>query len=463
MVSCFCSMKPFSLSIHIFRRDFRLNDNTALMAALEKSEQVMPVFIFDERQLNNPYRGNHSFQFMMNSLLELDQKLRAKGSRLYFFKGLAHEVIQELIESVKPNALFFNRDYTPFSRGRDEAIAKLCEQYKVALHVFGDALLNEPETVHKDDGSPYTVFTPFMKKARQHAVSEPLYNLYSNYYKLEIQTPSALNDPQSLLKSKNPNILLKGGRSEGLELLEHIEKLADYATQRDLPAVWGTSYLSAHHKFGTLSVRESYHKVLSFFGKDHPMINELYWRDFFTHIVWHFPHVLGHAFKSKYEDIGWTNNEEQFERWCMGTTGFPIVDAGMRELNATGYMHNRVRMIVASFLCKDLHIDWQWGERYFAQQLSDYDPAVNNGNWQWAASTGCDAQPYFRIFNPWSQQKKFDPQCIYIKKWVPELRMLSADAIHQLETKPTGILDYPHPMVNHSEQATAIKALFKAL
>jgi deoxyribodipyrimidine photo-lyase len=454
-------MKPFSISIHIFRRDLRLNDNTALMAALEKSELVIPVFIFDERQLDNPYRGHNAFQFMVTSLIELDQKLKAKGSKLYFFKGVTHEVIDQLIKKAKPEALFFNRDYTPFSRERDEAISEVCQKHNIELNVYADALLNEPEMVHKDDGNPYTVFTPFMKKARHNAVSEPEHNLQSNYYNKKIDAPSSFRAPKSLIKSHNQNLLVKGGRSEGIKLLEQLENMGDYETRRELPSVQGTSLLSAHHKFGTVSVRETYQKIASYFGKQHPMINELYWRDFFTHIVWHFPHVLGNAFRQKYDEIDWSHNEKNFERWSNGQTGFPIVDAGMRELVSTGYMHNRVRMITASFLTKDLHIDWRWGERFFANHLTDYDPAVNNGNWQWGASTGCDAQPYFRVFNPWNQQRRFDPECKYIKKWLPELKTCTAKQIHDIEKGKHPDTSYQKPMLDHKEEAVLAKEMFK--
>ncbi len=456
-------MKPFSVSIHIFRRDLRLNDNTALMAALDKSERVVPVFIFDEKQLDNPYRGHNSFEFMVNSLIELDQKLKAKGSQLYFFKGLTQEVISQLIEKLKPGALFFNRDYTPFSRKRDEAISKVCQKHNVELNVYADALLNEPEMVHKDDGKPYTVFTPFMKKARLNTISEPVHNLYPNYYNQKIDVPASFHSPKSLIKSHNQNLLVKGGRTEGLKLLEQVETMGDYETRRELPSVQGTSLLSAHHKFGTVSIRETYQKLVSYFEKQHPMVNELYWRDFFTHIVWHFPRVLGNAFREKYDKIEWSHNEQKFERWCKGETGFPIVDAGMRELVTTGYMHNRVRMIVASFLTKDLHIDWRWGERFFANHLTDYDPAVNNGNWQWGASTGCDAQPYFRIFNPWSQQRRFDSECKYIKKWLPELKHLSAQQIHNIEKEDCTAGKYPRPIIEHKTEALNAKMIFKSI
>ena len=454
-------MKPFTLSIHIFRRDLRLEDNTALIAALSQSEKVLPVFIFDERQLSNPFKGNKSFEFMLNSLSELNSALKEKGSQLYFFKGIAHEVINEILSTLKIDAVFVNRDYTPFSHERDDQIAQVCQQHGVNFSVFADALLSEPEQVHKSDGLPYTIFTPYMKRARLIEIPLPASNGFSNYFSEEINTPSRFHSPQQLLEKNNPNLLLKGGRNEGLKTLENIHSLYNYNEDRNLPAIKGTSLLSAHHKFGTISIRESYQKIESEFGKEHTLVNQLYWRDFFTHIVFHFPKVLGNAFRDKYNHIQWENNQAKFERWCNGQTGFPIVDAGMRELTTTGFMHNRVRMIVASFLTKDLHIDWRWGERFFAHHLIDYDPAVNNGNWQWAASTGCDAQPYFRIFNPWSQQLKFDPQCVYIKKWIPELSEFTAKEIHNLQNQTSSLKIYSVPMVDHKSAAQRAKQLFK--
>lgn len=454
-------MKPFSVSIHIFRRDLRLEDNTALIAGLSQSIKVIPVFIFDERQLNNPYKGNNSFEFLLNSLMELNQELRSKGSQLYIFRGIAHEVVEELASVLSIDAIFLNRDYTHFSKERDYAIAEVCQKHNIAFNSFADALLNEPEQVHKHDGKSYTVFTPFMKKARQLSVLKPQQNTFSNYFIGEIKTKSSFEKPALLLEKSNPNLLLKGGRNEGLRLLTESGKLTNYNEDRNFPAIKGTSLLSAHHKFGTISIRESYNQVSAKFGKEHTLINELYWRDFFTHIVYHFPHVLGHSFNSKYENIPWNNDEKKFEKWCNGQTGFPIVDAGMRELVTTGFIHNRVRMVVASFLTKDLHIDWRMGERFFANHLIDYDPAVNNGNWQWAASTGCDAQPYFRIFNPWSQQLKFDPECAYIKKWVPELKTLTTKEIHNLEKSSSLSAKYPRAMVDHKTQAEHIKSIFK--
>lgn len=247
-------------------------------------------------------------------------------------------------------------------------------------------------------------------------------------------------------------------------ILNEIDRFSTYMKVRDFPAKAGTTKLSAHLKFGTVSIREVYYAIKNRFGADHPLIRQLYWRDFYTQIGYHFPRVFKRSFRSKYDKLDWNYNETAFHRWCEGLTGFPIVDAGMRELNRTGYMHNRVRMIVASFLIKDLHIDWRWGERYFAQKLVDYDPAVNNGNWQWAASTGCDPVPYFRIFNPWLQQRKFDPNCEYIKENVPELRSFPPSIIHNLEkVQPDDLKNYPPPMVDHTTVKELTKAMFKSV
>lgn len=441
-------------SLFIFRRDLRLEDNTALIEALKASKSVIPCFIFDPRQLQSPYSSNRSISFMVQSLIELSKSLREKKGRLYFFSGEAEEVVEALLKQEKIQALYINKDYTPFSKKRDEALLKLCQINQCEFHAFDDALLNAPGEVLKDDNTPYTVFTPFFKKAQLKKVKEPNLELPKKFCNDEIEGCKELSFLDDLIVS--PSKEHPGGRSHGLKLLFDIENLKDYQENRNFPALRQTSNLSPHHKFGTVSIRETYHRVLELFGKKHTLISELYWRDFYTHIAFHFPYVFGKSFQKKYEKISWKNDEKQFQKWKEGQTGFPIVDAGMRQLNSTGWMHNRVRMIVASFLVKDLHIDWKWGEKYFAQKLVDYDPAVNNGSWQWAASTGCDAQPYFRIFNPFLQQKRFDPDCVYIKKWVPELELFSPKQIHDLK----GLAIYPPPMVDHSKEVQISKDLF---
>jgi len=416
----------------------------------------MPVFILDQAQIP----GTNGFRFLMNSLKELNEELKLKGSQLNIFKGNTTGVIAELLQEYPVEAIFINRCYAPSGLQQDEAIANVCMSRNVKVFAYADALLSEPELVRKPDGTPYTIFTPFFNKAKLLSVPQPNGNEYRNYLAGEVKLQNNEKIQPDFNTSTNTNLRLNGGRKEGEFLLSSIDNLPDYEEARNIPSVKGTSLLSAHHRFGTVSIRETYCQIADTFNEEHPLIRELYWRDFFTHIGFHFPHVFGDAFKEKYQQFEWVTSEENFSRWCTGTTGFPIVDAGMRELVTTGFMHNRVRMVVASFLVKDLHIDWRLGERFFATHLLDYDPAVNNGNWQWAASTGCDAQPYFRIFNPWSQQLKFDPECIYIKKWIPELALYPPAKIHNIASVPLLNSVYPKPMVKHEEEAHISKMLF---
>lgn len=398
---------------------------------------------------------------MLNSLEQLDLTLKKRGGRLYYFTGESHVVVKKLIQTSGIKEVFVNYDYTPFSRKRDDKIRSVCKDAGVKFRAFHDALLTIPGNVLKKDETPYTVFTPFRNAAQKLSVLPKRelskVNFITAPHPDEV-TPQKLN----LIETANENILIQGGTNEALKLLKAAAKLSNYEESRNLPAQAGTTTLSAHNKFGTLSVRTIYHTIKDLFGPAHGLINELYWRDFFTHIAWHFPHVFEGAFHRQYDAIEWENDEDKFKRWCNGETGFPIVDAGMRELNTTGFMHNRVRMIVASFLMKDLHIDWRWGEKYFAKKLIDYDPAVNNGNWQWAASTGCDAQPYFRIFNPWLQQEKFDADCVYIKRWVSELTTLSAKEIHALSAGE-GHAKYLTPIIDHSIAKGEAEAKFRTV
>lgn len=453
--------KIYPLALHIFRRDFRLYDNTGLIESLKLSKAVIPCFIFDNRQIEkNEYKSNNCIQFMAHSLHELDAELRKKNSKLYFFYGTAEDVVAQLLVKLNIKAVFTNRDYTLFSCERDLKIKKICHELNVDFYSCADVLLHEPEEIMKLNLQPYNIFTHFFKKSIQIQVRSPKSNIYNNYYQKSIVLEDKVT-LKKLLKISNPNIILKGGRNEALSQLKKLKHLHNYQVIRNFPAVPGTTLLSAHNKFGTLSIREFYAEIIRSFGQEHELIKELYWRDFFTHIAFHYPHVFSGSFYEKYDAIRWSENHKHFDTWCKGQTGFPIVDAGMRELNTTGFMHNRVRMIVASFLTKDLHINWRWGEKYFAQKLVDYDPAINNGNWQWSASTGCDAQPYFRIFNPWIQQCKFDVDCIYIKKWIPELATIPPKIIHKLSTMNIGLIDYPEPMINHCTESHKAKILYK--
>jgi deoxyribodipyrimidine photo-lyase len=457
-------MTDYRLALHIFRRDLRVQDNTALINSLRLSGSVIPSFILDKRQLgDHPYRSEKALQFMTGCLKDLGRQLGNSGGRLFLFSGIAEDIVEKLIKELGIDAVFVNRDYTPFSRDRDGKIEKICHDNRIAFRAFPDALLNEPEDILKENGRPYTIFTPYFRKSVCLPVQIPRHNSYANFYtgRITYEEPSQILD--KLISASDKRILLAGGRQEAITLLDKIPELADYETIRNIPSEAGTSFLSAHIKFGTVSVREIYKRISDSLGVNHSLIRALYWRDFFTQIAWHFPSVFGHSFHDKFDKIEWENDPEKFQAWCEGNTGFPIVDAGMRQLNATGWMHNRVRMIVAGFLVKDLHSDWRQGEKYFARKLIDYDPAVNNGNWQWAASTGCDAQPYFRIFNPWLQQKKFDSEGAYIRQWIPELRDLSPKQLQNLyRLHPPG-LQYPEPVVDHKLAASAIRDLYAAL
>ena len=452
-------MKTYAKSVFIFRRDLRLSDNTGLNAALTQSEQVSAVFIFDPQQIQpHPYQSQNGLQFMLEALADLQQQLAKQQARLYLLSGKPEQVINDLQALQGIEAVFVNRDYTPFSRQRDLNLQQHCQQLGLAFHSYNDLLLNEPEQLVKTDQSPYQVFTPFYNRARQNPVNLPQPLTTGSFATETIKAlkEQTLSDLQ--INHQNP---FPGGNTAALAYLDQLQQCKTYQQHRDFPALAATSNLSAYLKFGCCSVRQAYYAILNQLGSEHSLLRQLYWRDFFTHIAFHYPQVFGHAFHSRYDRLPWSQNQADFWRWANGETGFPIVDAGMRQLNQTGCMHNRVRMITASFLVKDLHISWRWGERYFAQHLLDYDPCLNNGNWQWAASTGCDAQPYFRIFNPWLQQQKFDPDCEYIKTWIPELKKFSAKIIHHWQDQPLSG-DYPAPMLDHGQQSQIIKALFKA-
>ncbi len=462
-------VKSYTTSLFIFHRDLRLHDNTALIAACKQSDAIIPCFIFTPTQVGNEneYKSDNAIQFMIESLKDLQQQIQKKGGRLYFFYGATDEIVKKLIKAEKIDAIFSNKDYTPFAQKRDKAIAKICKQQGVGFHEFDDTLLNAPGKVFNKSGEPYKVFTPFWKASIRIPVAKDQKFAYKNFYTKRIKL--AQEDTtifKKVLKPLHPEpverVYVHGGRNNALKIIRKLKDFKTYQKTHNTPAI-NTTLLSAHNKFGTISIRELYWHMRNSLGQSGPqgLVRQLYWRDFYYHIAYFFPHVFGHAFQEKYDKLKWSLSKKNFLQWCNGTTGFPIIDAGMRQLNETGWMHNRVRMIVASFLVKDLHINWLWGEKYFAQKLVDYDPCVNNGNWQWAASTGCDAQPYFRIFNPWLQQKKFDPDCIYIKRWMPELKNVDNKVIHNWEKENSPEVDYPRPMVDHkAEKEVAIK-MFK--
>lgn len=451
-------------TLFIFRRDFRLEDNTGLIFALKNSEWVLPAFIFTPEQIeNNSYRSDHCLQFMIESLEDLEKQLKKKKGRLYLFYGEPEKIVEKCIQNLKIDAVVVNADYTPYSRKRDEKIKAVCKKLGAEFHSFEDLLLHPIGETLKSDGKPYTVFTPYYRNASRLKVAQPITNRYTNYY-----SGAVAFSQKNLYKKILPAPLLKpsGGREKALKILKTLARYTHYKSKRDFPAVEGTTHLSPHLKFTTCSPREIYWALSKKLGRSSELIRSLYWRDFFTSIGFYFPSIYHTSFREKFSQLPWSYDKKRFKAWCEGNTGVPIVDAGMREMNKTGFMHNRVRMIAASFLIKDLHIDWRWGEKYFAQTLIDYDPAVNNGNWQWVASTGCDAQPYFRIFNPWSQSLKFDPKCVYIKTWIPELSSLPPKAIHEWylekyreEYSPL----YPAPIVDHPKEAKKTLTSYRKL
>jgi deoxyribodipyrimidine photo-lyase len=460
-------------SLFIFRRDLRLEDNTGLISALNHGERVIPCFILDKRLLDSTPskpKNNNAIQFMIESLKDLDQQLKQKNARLHLFFGKVHEIIEELITKEEIDSVHFNNDYTVFSKKRDDGIYNICKKKNIKCFRYSDSLLiNDPRSIMKSsDRKPYTVFTHFFNKAVEVSVLAPQSNTYRNYFSRhslskEIEDSRIEDVYRQILETYNSSIYTRGGRSQCLRILKNIWRHQDYSSKKDYPAEEATTGLSAHNKLGTCSIREIYYTIKENLGISSPLLRQLYWRDFFTYIAYHYPRVFKKPFQLKYTKMKWRNDPKKFWLWCNGKTGFPIVDAGMRQLNMTGFMHNRIRLVVASFLTKDLHLYWKLGERYFAEKLVDYDPCVNNGNWQWAASTGCDAQPYLRIFNPWLQQKKFDPQCAYIKRFVPELRHLPSKLIHELykNNRPLGQdLNYPLPIVDHKTESKIVMSLY---
>jgi deoxyribodipyrimidine photo-lyase len=415
------------VNIFWFRRDLRLEDNTALFHALQSEYPILPIFIFDKEILDKlENKADARVQFIHDNLLEIQPKLIEVGSSLEVIHGKPTEVFITLLKKYSIGKVFTNNDYEPYATERDAAIKTLLEKNNATLISYKDHVIFEKDEVTKDDGKPYTVFTPFSRKWKA-ALKEDDLTLYKTekYFDNFLKTsPIKISSLTQIGFTKSTQIF----PSKSVEA----ELVKKYSLQRDIPSIQGTSHLGLHLRFGTISIRRlaKYSRNLS-----ETFLNELIWRDFYHMILWNFPHVgKGKAFKPAYDFIQWRDDEPSYKKWCNGQTGYPIVDAGMRELNETGFMHNRVRMIVASFLCKHLLIDWRLGEAYFAEKLLDFDFAANNGGWQWAAGSGCDAAPYFRIFNPYLQTKKFDSELKYIKKWVPEFEEFS----------------YPKPIVEHT-------------
>ena len=427
-------MSKQQVSFFWFRRDLRLEDNVGLFHALKSKYTVIPLFIFDDAILDSLPYNDPRVGFIYENLSKINTQLLKIESALLVKKGKTLAVWELLLTEFDIKEVFFNKDYEPYAIKRDSAICELLETNNAIPFSFKDQVIFEEKEITKADGLPYTVYTPFKNKwLEKYKSMAPVLeydatDVFSNFHKCDFVFPSLeqIGFEKSPIKVKPHNLKF----------------IANYQDIRDFPALDQTSYLSPHLRFGTVSIR----KLVNWaFHKNDVFLSELIWREFFMQILFSFPRVVTQNFKSAYDGIQWRNNEEDFKRWCTGTTGYPMVDAGMRQLNETGFIHNRVRMVVASFLCKHLLIQWQWGEAYFAEKLLDYDLSANVGNWQWAAGTGCDAAPYFRVFNPEIQQKKFDEKGIYIRKWIKEFD-----------------LGYDQPMVEHAMGRDREFATYKA-
>lgn len=421
------------VSIFWFRRDLRIEDNHGLFQALSTSEPVLPLFIFDTNILDRlPSKKDGRVEFIHQAITLLNEAI---GGHLCVKHGNPLAIFKDLMTKWDIVRIYTNHDYERYGLDRDVSISELAQEKGIEFRSFKDQVVFEKDEVLSGAGTPYTVFTPYSRKWKALLAETSLPNFPSS------EIANYVSDTFTL-----PSLADIGFQPSGLLFPQASvadELIRAYAQDRDFPAKPGTSRLSVHLRFGTLSIRSLVRQAI---GKSEVWLNELIWRDFYFNILHHFPHISEkHSFRKEYDRMNWRNNEEEFKAWCEGKTGYPIVDAGMRELNATGFMHNRVRMIVASFLVKHLLIDWRWGEAYFAEKLLDFDFAANNGGWQWASGSGCDAAPYFRVFNPTLQTQKFDQSLAYIKKWVPELQELS----------------YPAPIVNHELARARVLAAYK--
>lgn len=460
--------KKYENGLFIFRRDLRIQDNKGLKIIHNECKNIYTIFIFTPEQVSqaNKYKSNNCVQFMIESLQNLNSQL---GGKLYCFYGKNPSIINYLIHELNINVVGFNLDYSPYAINRDIEIMNLCSQNNVEVLFENDYYLNEPGTILSGGGTPYLKFTPYYTQASKHRIDSPI----NSYKFVPKQTTKRLKNIINLAMAMkrftkiNDELIIKGGRTEGIKMLKNAMKSQKHYSKTRDDISYNTSLLSAYIKFGCLSIREI-HKA---FHHNKNFIRQLHWRDFYAQILYFNPQVIGGALKENYNKIKWHNNRSLFNAWCNGKTGFPIVDASMRQLNTIGWMHNRGRMIVSSFLTKILLIDWRLGERYFATKLVDYDPANNNGGWQWSAGTGADSQPYFRIFNPFLQSQNHDPNCEYIKRWVPELREVENDVIHNWDKYNDNKYDDQHnttgryikPIVDYAEQKEKALRMYKSI
>ena len=456
--------------LFIFHRDFRISDNVALNNAGFVCNKLYTCFIFTPEQVtNNKYKSDNSVQFMIESLNDLAVDIKKNSGELLCFYGTQTIILKHLIEELKITHLFFNDDYSPYAMLRDNEAKQLCNRLQIECQTYPDYYLYEPGTVLVESSkNAYKKYTPFYNAVLNNRVSKPInvtsfpFSTSSKKLKYKI----TLRDAMKQFVKANDNILVRGGRIYAQEKLENaLLKQRDYESTRDFFTT-KTTHLSAYIKFGCVSIREVYHAFKKKFGLNHGLIRELIWREFFAHVLYCYPEVVGKSYQTKFRSLNWSQNKANIEKWKTGMTGFPLVDACMREMNTTGYMHNRGRMTTASFLIKTLLIDWRIGEQYFAQQLTDYDIASNNGNWQGISGTGVDMKPYFRDMNPWIQSYKFDINAEYIKKWVPELEKVDASDIHNWNetynnTKYKDV-NYPKPIVDYSKQKEKMLEMYKS-
>ena len=454
----------FENGLFIFRRDLRIIDNNGLNLLNEKCNNIYTIFIFTPEQVGsgNKYKSDNSVQFMISSLEDLSSQISKAGGHLYTFFAHNDKVVADCIKAWDINVVCFNLDITPYARERDEKIIKLCEHMKTYVMYDHDYYLCEPGTIVTGSKTPYQKFTPFYDKAKKLKIEPPAKMRKMHFKKSDAHIPNKITLEQAMKKfvgNENSDILVHGGRDEAIKQMRIAAKNIKHYSQTRDELFKPTSQLSAFIKFGNVSVREVYYA----FKSNHAFIRQLYWRDFYAGILYSFPRVLGHSLQPKYDKIKWHHNETWFDAWKKGITGIPIVDASQRQLLATGWTHNRGRMISSSILIKILLIDWRKGEQFYAQHLVDYDVASNNGGWQFSSGSGADSQPYFRYFNPFTQAKEHDPKCEYIKKWIPELKDVDNDIILNWETEWEKHKDskYPKPIVDYKEQREKSIKMYK--
>ncbi|QQX76567.1 MULTISPECIES: cryptochrome/photolyase family protein [Aequorivita] len=427
------------VNIFWFRRDLRLDDNVGFYKALHGKFPVLPLFIFDTEILNELPKDDARVTFIFETLQKMRNELQKQGSSIAIYHGKPEAIFKKVISEFEVQNVITNHDYEPYAKKRDATIEKLLTEKEIGFYTYKDQVIFEKDEVVKDDGDPYIVYTPYMKTWKAKFKKEYVEKIY--------YTNEFLNNLYQNSRLSNLSLSDIGFKKSKIEIPEYDvtpTTIQEYEKRRNFPAEDATSHLGPHLRFGTVSIRKMIKKATA--ERNEVFWQELIWREFFMQILWHFPETVENAFKKKYDRIEWRNNEEEFKRWKEGKTGYPLVDAGMRQLNETGYMHNRVRMVAASFLCKHLLLDWRWGEAYFAEKLLDYEMSSNVGNWQWAAGSGVDAAPYFRIFNPTTQIEKFDKDYKYIKKYVPEF----------------GTSSYPEKMVNHKDARERCLKVYKS-